>query len=95
MEFDFNAYMKAHTRICFLHDAVESKRILPEDIAALTELATEINRQVIHLRHDATERLEQQGFFIKPGYKITGLNRDGNLETISALWIKGSDETDD
>lgn len=95
MKFDINAYMKAHARICFLHDAVEGKRILPEDIADLTELAATMHSQIIQLKRDAGEQLAKQGFFVKPGDRITGLNKDGNLETVSALWLKGSDGTDD
>ena len=67
MKFDINAYMKAHARICFLHDAVEGKRILPEDIADLTELAATMHSQIIQLKRDAGEQLAKQGFFVKPG----------------------------
>lgn len=85
MEHDANAFLDAATRVSFLEDVIEEKRVKPEDIEELNKLAEILHEQVLNLKADACEVLKSEGFVVKPGDKITGFTRDRNLETITVV----------
>lgn len=85
MEHDANAFLDAATRVSFLEDVIEEKRVKPEDIEELNKLAGVLHEQVLSLKADTCEVLKSEGFVVKPGDKITGFTRNNDLETITIL----------